>query len=78
MREYQKAHPKILCPNCGARLMDAGDKEVKNLTTAEIADITHRYDYLMVCTKCKSYIGIRSNLPRAVTIPLLKNKIVNI
>lgn len=73
MREFVDKELFIMCPKCGMVLAKAGNAELKKSTTAEIAENAHRYDYLIVCNHCKCYVGMKSNLPRAVTIPLLKS-----
>ena len=75
MREFTNKNLSILCPKCGKVLMNAGDQTFKDSTSVEPASKARRYDYLIVCNHCKCYVGIKSNLPRAVTIPLLKGNI---
>ena len=67
MEKFMKGHPKIVCPNCGARLMNAADREVKNSTVAEKPEALQGYDYFIFCKKCNTYIGIKSNLKRALS-----------
>lgn len=73
MREFTEKELFIICPECGKVLAEAGDSELKESTTAEIAKDAQRYDYLIVCNHCKCYVGIKSNLPRAVRLSLLKS-----
>ena len=67
MEYVMKGRPKIVCPNCGARLMNAANKEVKNMTVAEMPEQKHKYDYFIYCKKCNTYIGIKSNLKRVLS-----------
>lgn len=59
-----KGHPPICCPDCNARLLNAGDKSVKNGTQTEIVrDFGRKYEYIIRCPKCGSYIGIIKREP---------------
>jgi len=55
-----KGHPKIICPVCGARLLNAADKTVKNQTVAEQVENGAWYDYFIYCKKCNHIIGIKN------------------
>jgi hypothetical protein len=52
--------PKLICPTpgCGARLMDAGSRKVKNGTTLFVFDGQRPADYIIRCNKCRKIIGI--------------------
>ena len=65
MQQNMKGHPKIVCPNCGARLFNAADKAVKNSTVAEVLEDDRQYDYFIFCKKCGTDIGIRITVPKA-------------
>ena len=60
MQANMKGHPKIACPNCGARLMNAADKEIKNGTRVAVSEDSGSYDYFIFCKKCNTTIGIQS------------------
>lgn len=69
MQQNMKGHPKIVCPNCGARLMNAADRETKNGTVTEMPVDSHEYDYFIFCKKCNHYIGIK-NTARHIRVPI--------
>lgn len=59
MEIRMKGCPPIYCPDCKSRLMNAGDRAVKNGTRTEIVtNSLSSYEYIIRCHKCGSYIGI--------------------
>ena len=61
-REVRSRHfPKLICPapGCGARLMDAGSRELKNGTALFVFDGRRYADYMLRCSKCRNIIGIQ-------------------
>ena len=54
-----KGCPPIYCPHCNFRLLNAGDKSVKNGTTVQLIKQNNSgYEYIIRCGRCGSYVGI--------------------
>ena len=63
--------PAFDCPACGAkRILFAGDKVSKNETVLETLQEADRADYVLLCPKCRQYIGVH-RLPQPLQRTLL-------
>ena len=55
--------PTFDCPACHAKnIMFAGDAVAKNETILTLLEETGVADYVIVCPKCKQYIGVRRHV----------------
>ena len=62
METRMKNHPPIYCPECSARLLNAGDRFIKNNTTVStLGQENASYEYIIRCGKCGHYIGIKNS-----------------
>ena len=52
--------PKLCCPSCGARLLDAADKSVRRRTRLFLYKEGAHAQYVIKCRVCASAVGIES------------------
>ena len=52
--------PKLRCPECNARLLDAASKSVRYSTRLFVYTGDTEADYVIRCRGCKSAIGLKS------------------
>ena len=62
-------HPRLVCPKCGRRILNAGDKTIKNQTHLEEAVDGGDYDYIILCEKCDTYIGLKQE--KVIRFPVI-------
>lgn len=71
MLKQMKGHPRLVCPICRHRLLNAGDKTVKNCTHLEEAEDGGDYDYIILCDKCGNYIGLKQDSQKVIRFPVI-------
>lgn len=50
---------KLMCPICGARIVDASEYTISELRVVEEKELKWVADYYQKCKKCKKEIGIK-------------------
>jgi transcription elongation factor Elf1 len=50
---------KLVCPVCGARLVDAGEGVRSEVVVLKKGNKSKNPDYYLKCHKCKNEIGVR-------------------